>query len=614
MFIITTGKYSMNKKILLSILVSSILVAQEIELEKITVISATKTAQSIEDVTSNVNVITAKEIEEKHYTTVVQALNSISGINFISNGGLGKSSSVYLRGLNSKRTLVLIDGIRYNDVTGISGAPFGDLMISDIEQIEVIKGAQSGIWGADATAGVINIITKSAKKGVHASVNVEYGSFDTKKYGILASYKTDNYYAKASLQRITTDGFTTKAPEGDDIDMYEDDGYKNVTSNIKFGFDINDNNKIDMSHTTIYARSEYDNATPDDSDRELKTEDSFSKINFNHTNSFTEIDIYAKLSIFDREDPQGWTTKFDGEVKEYGIKSNTAYNDEDFVVIGADYKTFEHKNDLQEKYNNKAVFLTNSNEFNGLLGGKTIITESIRFDDYNKFDDKVTGKFGVKHFHENIEGFTTSANIGSSYNVPTLYNLYNPSYGNQNLKPESTLSYDVTLEYNDIKLTYFNTAIKDMIDFNSGTWKYYNAEGDTKIKGVEIEYSTKINEDISITSNYTWLDAKDNNGMKLSRRPKNTFKLSADYYGVKDLHLGVYTEYIGKRVEYTYGTYNIKAQTGNYTVVNLVTDYDISKNFKVYAKIDNLFDKQYQAVDGYATAPLSAYVGINANF
>lgn len=604
----------MYKKIILSMLASSILVAQNIELEQITVTSATKTSQSIEDVTSNINVITSKEIEEKNYTTVVQALNSVSGLNYTSNGGLGKSSSVYLRGFDSKRTLVLIDGIRYNDVAGIGGAPFGDLMISDIEQIEVIKGAQSGIWGADATAGIINIITKGAKKGVHASINSEYGSFNTKKYGVSASYRADDYYVKASVQKVDSDGFTTKAPSGDDINDYEDDGYKNVTTNIKFGFDINDDNKIDMSHTTIYSRSEYDDATANDTGREIKTVDSFSHINFNHTNSFTEIDIYAKLSIFDREDPLGWTTEFDGEVKEYGIKSNTAYNNEDFVVIGADYKTFEHKNDLQEKYSNKSIFLTNSNEFNGLLGGKTIVTESIRFDDYDKFDDKATGKLGIKHFHKNIKDFTTSANIGSSYNVPTIYNLYNSFYGNQNLKPEETISYDVTLQYKDIKLTYFSSTTEDMINFNSGTWKYYNAEGKTKIKGVELEYNTNVSEDLSITSNYTWLNAKDNNGMKLERRPRYTLKMSADYYGIKDLHLGVYGEYIGERVEYTYGTYNVDAQTGKFAVVNLVANYDINKNFKVYVKIDNLFDRYYQVVDGYATAPLSAYVGIKAQF
>ncbi|TKI70970.1 TonB-dependent receptor [Sulfurimonas crateris] len=600
----------MKKKILLSLLASTILVAQEIELEQITVTSATKTAQSIEDVTSNVNVITSKEIEEKHYTTVTEALNSISGINFTSNGGLGTTSAVYLRGLDSKRTLVLIDGIRYNDITGLNGAPFGDLMIGDIEQIEIIKGAQSGIWGADATAGVINIITKSAKTGLHGSINAEFGSFNTKKYGLLASYKEDRYYIKAGLQQVDTDGFTAQSPNGDNIDMYEDDGYKNTTSNIKLGFNFDENNKIDMSHTIIYSKTESDPfATPNGIEDSI-TEDSFSQVNFNHKNSFTELDVYAKLSIFNRDYPQGWTKKFDGEIQEYGIKSNTPYNDDDFVVFGLDYKTFEHKNDLQKKYNNKAVFLTNSNEFT-LLGSKTVVSESIRFDDYDKFDDKTTGKLGVKHFCKSVEGLITSANIGSSYNVPTIYNLYDPTYGNENLTPENTMSYDLSVGYKEFKVTYFNSTTKDMIDFDLNTWKYFNATGETKIQGFEIEYNTKLGEDVSLTSNYTWLDAKNSDDEVLSRRPKNTINLALDYYGVKNLHIGINGEYIGER----YSNDNESGtRTGKYTVVNLVTNYSLNKNISIYAKIENLFDKYYQVLDGYATAPLSAYAGIKAQF
>ena len=159
----------MSKKIQLSLLsvafVSSLHAQTVVNLDEIVVTSATKSKQSIKDVTSNINVITAEELEEKHFTSVTQALNTISGLNIVSNGGMGKTASVKLRGFDSKRVLVLIDGVRYNDITGLSGAPFEHLMVSDIKQIEIIKGAQSGIWGADATAGVINIVTKDAKKG-----------------------------------------------------------------------------------------------------------------------------------------------------------------------------------------------------------------------------------------------------------------------------------------------------------------------------------------------------------------------------------------------------------------------------------------------------------------
>ena len=602
----------MQKKIILSLLVSSILSAQNIKLEQITVTSAAKSEQSIEDVTANVSVITAKKIEQRHYIDVTEALESVAGINFASNGGIGKTISVYLRGADSKKTLVLIDGIRYNDVTGLTGASFSDLMISDIEQIEIIKGAQSGIWGADASAGVINIITKKAKKGTHASLHGEYGSFNTKRYGASASHKTDDYYIKADIQKIDTNGFSSKVPNGDDIDMYEDDGYKNTTANIKFGFNIDSGSRVDISHTIIDAKNEYDSFTPDDI-KNSSTKENFSKIAFNHKNSFSELDIYAGRSDFERDYPTDWTKEFDGEVTEYGIKTDTPYNDNDFIIIGADYKSFEHKNDLKQKYDNKALFITNSNEFN-FLGSKTILSESFRFDDYDKFENKTTFKAGVKHFCKNIESLSISANIGTAYNVPTLYNLFDPTYGNPDLKPENTLSYDIGFGYRDITLTYFETKTKDMIDFDTAVWRYYNADATSKIKGLEIDYRSNIGESILYSVGYTYLDAKDAKGKMLQRRPQNTIKASVDYYGIKDLHVGINGEYIGKRVEYDYGTYDVKAQTGRYTVVNLVGNYTLNNNFSFYAKIENLFDKYYQTVDGYATAPLSAYAGIKANF
>jgi len=609
----------MNKTIKLSLVALfslSTLNAQDVVLDTITVTSAAKTSQSIHSTTSNISVITKEEIEEKNFTTVSEAVNTVSGISFTNNGGLGKSTSVMLRGFDSKRVLVLIDGIRYNDAAGISGAPFAHLMLDDIEQIEIVKGAQSGIWGADATAGVINIKTKAAKDGLHSSILSEYGSFNTTKIGASLSYKTDDYYIKASSQRVYTDGFTAQAPKDTDIDNYEDDSYENITTNIKAGFNINDTNKINISHTAIDATTDYDSYNNPNAKVYSKTKDSFSQINFNHIDSFNELDIYAKLSIFDRNYPLGYTKEFDGEVQEYGLKSTIKYLKNSFLVTGIDYKTFEHKNDLAKKYNNKGVFITNSNEFE--LLGKTILTQSLRFDEYNKFDNKLTGKLGVKHFFNSVDGLTTSANIGSAYNVPTLYNLYNPRYGNKDLKPENTLSYDITLSYKEISLTYFHSTTKDMIDYydpdgysNPLPGKYYNLEGNTKIKGLELEYSTEVYNDISLSANYTYLNTKNNDGEKLSRRPKDTVKLSIDYYGISNLHLGVYGEYIGQR----YNNNNDKGeQTGKYTLANLVANYAINKNFSVYAKVDNLFDTYYQVVDGYATSPLSAYAGIRVKF
>ena len=607
------------KKIKLSI-TAALLVAIQLHAndnqETLTVTSATKSEQSIKDVTSNVEVITGAELETKHIATVSDALNLLKGISFTSNGGLGTTTALRVRGFDSKRVLVLIDGIRYNDLTGLSGAPFEHLMATDISKIELIKGAQSGIWGADASAGVINIITRTPKIGVHGELNGEVGSFNTKKYGISASYSEKKIYAQISSQKITSDGFTAQAPKGKNIDAFEDDKYENTTTTLKAGVNINSENKIVLSHTIIDAKGDYDGGAYGDSAEDKannpnyhhKTNDTFSNINYENKTSLATTTIHYNKSVFNREyDANGNISKYDGNVDEYGIKTNISYlNDTSFIILGSDYKNFEHKNNIDKKYNNKAVFVTNNNKLNN-----TIITESLRLDYYNKFDNKTTGKVGIKHnFNTNLY---ISTNVGTAYNVPTLFNLYS-SYGNENLNPETTKSYDVSFGYKGLELTYFYNKITNMIDYDSSIGKYGNLDGKTLLKGYELAYKKDILDSILVSLNYTRLNAKDTDNKDLQRRAKDNLKLGVDYFGIKKLHIGIYGEYVGKRVQYNYGTHNVSAQTGKYTVVNFVANYDLKRNIKVYTKIDNITDKYYQTVDGYATSPRAYYAGIKYNF
>ena len=596
----------------------------DITLEDITVVSATKTTQKLSNVTSNIEVITAGDIQDRGYTTVTQALNSLAGITFTQNGGLGQSTSVNVRGMDSRSTLVLIDGIRYNDITALSGAPFEHLMVENIAQIEVVKGAQSGVWGADAAAGVINIITKTPENGVHGSAHVEGGSFSTKKYGATLSAKTDTYYLNVSHNVVDTDGFTAQAPKDADIDTLEDDGYTNKTTSIKLGYNINETNKIELAHTLIDATTEYDPFGDPDGFSKSTTKDAFSSVKFNHIDSFNELNVYANRSSFERAFIDDFSTSpFDGQVDEYGINSKIPYGEEDFVLVGADYKSFEHKNIINKDFNNKGVFITNNNTFKGFMGGTTILTESLRYDSYSTFDNELTGKIGLKHIHENIEGLVTSVNYGTAYTVPTLYQLYAPAstfggftspIGNENLQPETTKAFDVTLAYKDFSVSYFNNKIDNLIEYTNG---YNNVEGTSNIDGLEIAYAKEIIENLQLSMNYTNLfTAEDKDGNQLKRRASETFKMAVDYYGVEKLHVGADLEYVGSRTDIIFNPdfTTSDVETGKYTVINVTADYQVTKAFQVYGKIVNLTDEKYQTVYGYATSPRAFYAGIRAKF
>ena len=196
-----------NVSLVASFLIATNLYSQQTSsLDEITISSATKSEEKLKNVTANVDVITAEDIESRKFKTVAEALQTIAGIQVSSSGGIGQQTSLFLRGMDSKKTLVLIDGIRYNDPSG-NGANFEHLMINDIDRIEVIKGAQSSIWGADASAGVINIITKSSQDGTHGNATIEYGRYNSKTAKANISHKNEKNKCKLSCKLFNSNKF-----------------------------------------------------------------------------------------------------------------------------------------------------------------------------------------------------------------------------------------------------------------------------------------------------------------------------------------------------------------------------------------------------------------------
>ena len=616
----------MQKKLSISLVASVLLATTNLfsaqELETITVTSATKSTQSIKDVTSNVEVITSEEIKERHFTTVSEALNTLAGVSIINNGGIGGSTTLSLRGTSNNRTLILIDGVKFKDHSSISGTDISTLMITDIERIEVIKGAQSGIWGADAAAGVINIITKSAKDGLHANTNIEAGTYNTSKYNTQVSYKNKDFDLKLDALKLTSDSFSTKANYGDDLDSLENDRYENTTLNLKGNYYINDDAKIGFSITDIDSLKEYDSSSANDT---TMKNDSQSKIyNLNYEQGYKNHKFLLKTDRSDiKRDQIGttWGVKLtDSTSENLELMDNITYNEKDFLLLGLglskdeiDYtKADNTKNNASS--DSKYVYITNNNNFN-----KLILTQSLRHDNFDNFDNKTTGKIGAKY---NVnDDLSFSSNLGTSYSVPLLIQNVNP-WGDTNfdIEAEKSKTFDIGFDYDDFKVTYFYHKVKDLIDWYDPTpTNYYNSDaiytnldGTSTFEGVEISYKRELISDLLTSLNYTYLEAKDSDKEDLARRAKNSLKFGVDYYGINKFHFNVNGEYVGNRKEDVYGVGSV--QTGNYTVWNSVVNYEINKTFSTYLKVDNLFDKYYQTIYGYATAERSAYVGLKATF
>ncbi|RRS31756.1 MAG: hypothetical protein P794_03225 [Epsilonproteobacteria bacterium (ex Lamellibrachia satsuma)] len=582
-------------------------------LEPITVVSANKTTQSVKDTTSDVTVITAEEIEENGYQTVAEAINTVAGISVAHSGGLGQQTSFFVRGADSGKVLVLLDGMRLNDPSTINGTALLDSLTTDnIEQIEIIKGGASSIWGSNASAGVINIITKKAKDGVHGSLVLNYGSYNTRGADADLSYKDEKLTAQVLASILKTDGFSSLAPRD-----AEDDGYENKNYNIKLGYVFDANNKVDIAYNRTRTKTQYDNswsADPANDDYSHATSD---QVNYALDYHFTLDDysatFHASKGDYDRD---YYTTNghnvYKVVLKEYALINAYRYK-KGKAVLGLEYKQtdgFQQYNTFPESradYSNKAIFL--SNTYN--VSENTLLETNLRYDDYDAFDDKTTYKIGIKHHHDFLKGFTTSANYYTSYDAPSAYQLAIPAPGSF-LKPSYTRGFDISAAYKElISVTYFNNRVKDNIDYIKA-WPnvgYANVDGTSKFKGLELQSSyTLPSFNLNLSANYTHLfKYEKEDGTDLMRRPKDTLNVYADYYTDSNTHFGINAQYIGDREDFG-------QSTGNYTLWNFNFGANLAENLDLTINAKNIFDKEYQSIYGYATEGRSVYAKIKYSF
>ncbi len=605
-------------------------------LDSISVTASQGATLDKKDVTDSVTIITKEALEESRVNNLAEALNKLGGISMTQNGGVGKATSMYVRGMDTKRLLVLIDGVRYNNPTSIgAAAEFSQIMLYNVEQIEIIKGSQSGVWGSDASGGVINIITSKAKRGLGGFLNAEYGSFGTKNTSLQASYATEDFDILIGGSYYDTDGFSAVEPNkasadygkrGDELDL-EEDSYKNTSLNAKLGFNITKNDRVEASYQSIDSTVEFDSSvydyatrisTPTDADLpNTELNNRFYSISYNHTDSLNDIKLSYNSSEFDRAietndylgNPK--VSDYEGSVTEAKLDDKISYMKDSFLRVGVSYQEFEQIEvtaDTDKSYSATSAFLTNYNKLSLLSGLNTIITESVRYDKYDEFDDSATVKLGAKQFIK--DDFYVSLNVGTGYNTPTLSQLFG-TYGSSDIKPETSLTTDLTLGNDTFWVTGFYNQIDDLIEFDMSTYLYAQTDGTSKFKGVELGYQEYYLDSLGFNATYTYVKTENADGEELARRPKSQLDANIVYYMSEELDFGLNAQYIGTR-------YNKAdkegAQTGKYTVANFVTNYQINRYLGVYGKINNITDEFYQVVDGYATAERSYFVGLNAKY
>ena len=603
-------------------------------------VTATRTNIALDKVGGNsVTVITSDEIEARRQNSVAELLKTIPGISLVGTGGPGTATSVFTRGADSKNTLILMDGIMLNDVSGANrSADIGSINLDDIEQIEVIRGAMSVMYGSNATAGVINIITKKGKKTPSASAQFEAGSYGTWKAGVNAAGATEKMNFALSASKTEIQGFSIAndrndhIPQGESTD--EKDGYENITLSANAGVTITDNFNINgmIRHLDSDLDMDANNwaGYAEDSDDRAESRQTLGKIEVN--NNFFNNFLNSKFSWLAGQQTREYfenrsrTSTYDGDNQTFSWQGDLNFNLQT-LSIGACYyeESMESESfgSWSSKFNKKTVDTKSYWIQDQIMPlDNLVIIAGVRMDDHDAFGTKTTFRVAPSYTIA-ASGTTLKASYGTGFRAPSLYELYDPSYGNPDLDAEKSNGWDMGFEQNlmndtiTMGITYFSMDYDDRIDFDMTTWKYTQADGQTKTRGVESFVGWDPVDNLNFMLSYTYTDTEDPDGEKLVRRPENKVCLNTRYGFLDKGLVNLDLQWVDERKASAYAN----DKNGNpvktldaYTLVNLAASWKFNNHVLLFGRVDNLFDEFYEEAFGYATAGVSAYAGIKLTY
>lgn len=587
------------------------------------VISASRVETKRIETGSSITVIDETYLEENQSRSVAELLRDVAGVSVASNGGLGKKTSVFIRGSASENTVVIIDGVKMSDRSSASGGfDFANLMADSIERIEVLRGPQSALWGSDAMGGVINIVTKKGKGPLNGRFDVQLGSnqYHREVANINGSTKKSNY--SLTISNIDSDGISTKTGEFDDPDK---DGYKNQNVAFKGGYQFTPIFAIDaiFNYTTTESEydSNYDTVNLANNNVYGKNRQQFAKIN-THLNLLdnrwkNRLSVAYAKSHAENFDPLYWSgdtyTVNSGENIKAELQSNYFYDSGDFkhrfTLAGEiEESTFQAwgVNDEQQMNSSAVIAEVATNWLQTVF-----VSASFRQDFNSEFDNTNTYKLAASAWVS--DGIRLHTSYGTGVKNPSFSQLTGP-YATPDLNPESSTGWDAGIEYNFVSvngfvdLTYFNSNYIDAIrwDSTAGAFGgYVNQDEDSA--GLELSSFVHITSDLRVNGQYTYMQTSDGTAADndLLRRPDHSASINANYSLTKKWNINVGARYVGKRLDYD------NVELDSYTLFNLASAYQIHKRISVYGRVENVFDHEYIDITGYGSEELSAFIGIS---
>ncbi len=563
------------------------------------IVTANRTANTVDETIAPVTIITRKDIDRLQAQSVVDVLKSTLGIDVKTSGGMGSSTSIFMRGTNSDHILVLVDGVPYGSATlGIT--PFQYIPVSQIERIEVVRGPQSSLYGSSAIGGIIQIFTNKETRGQSFYADTGYGSDDTVEANAGFGYGNETSSFNIGVGYIDTNGYDFLGnPDSANADN-DDDSFDNTSVSINGRHKFNEQFTLSGSYLLADGENQYD-YTNGLNLATTKTRTEFKQQVASIVADLKINDIWSsQLLIGQSKDESDYyqypyfeTTiekyQFDTTKDNFSWKNDFIIRDKDILTVGFDY--------LDESVDSTTNFDKDSRWTKGVFtqyqyyGEVFDIKGAWRYDDNQQFGSHNTSNIGLGFDLD--EYLRVTVNYGRAYKSPTFNDLYYPDVGyfkgNSGLKPETSESFDFGLsgEFKSINWSanFYTTSIRNLIEYQYPTMENIDK---ANIDGIELSLGTQLF-GWNIQGNISHTNSKnDDTGNYLTNRSRDTFRLDMDSK-YKNFTYGASIIAASKR----YLDANNDNTLAGYGIMNIRSAWELTKNWTIKAKVDNLFDKEY---------------------
>jgi len=574
------------------------------------VVTATRARLPKSKVTKSVSVVTAEQIKRQQADTALEVLRNIPGVFVRRSGAVGRTTSTVIRGSTDDQVLVLLDGVEVSSPT-LGSFNWSMLPADFIERIEVLRGSASTLYGSKAIGGVINIMTKRGEGPMRTSYQQEFGTLRTFREVLANQAAIGPFHYNVGISRLDSRGLST----GDDVEVTHVAAAGGVELTKWLTWDVAVNNND--SHVGID-----DGAFLPDPNRFIERE----HLALSTTLKAKPVELWEQELRFSFNDDD----TLDVDVANPGTTQSTAKSRFNTDRYGMDWLNrfgFGHWGLLT------AGFELKDEEAESTGFDKTVFQWAWFLQHQFDLTDRVTLIGGVRNLRHNFFGHETTSEASVSYRVPVtetrlranfsqgfrapdLNDLFFPNFGNPDLQPEESQSFEVGMAQDwwegrfGGEVTVFHTEVDQLIQavrINATTSQAQNVN-EAEMEGFELEAHIEPGHGLRLSGSWTYTDAEEEPSKEeLVRIPKHMLGFNVDYDFLKRWRLNLHANLVDNREE-SRGT-NKRERTKGYTKIDGSLTFQATKHFEVYGRIENLFDRQYQEVLGFPSPGTLFFIG-----